>query len=439
MGEYGSGPALEDINVDEAKKTFTSEEFLAHQTQNNPNFNPKEFEFHQARFARKAEAYEEKNAGKSHPKMSAVDFAHEEALRDNAEYELRRSVEYKEWEQKLKIVIENLIKKRDDPEGEGKNIRPLLLIMGGGVKGVYGAGQVIALGRMGFREVFDNIVGISSGASDAAYFLSAKEGDDTQTLSGTTIYNENLATNNFFNPKKLLHVFFPNALKRGKEKYDPPMDVGYAVDIIKNDPVKALDTEEIMRKKPGFWVQTTDPNTLESRLINAKGTKEGIVNALHASMAVPFVYRKEITVTDEEHGETLNIDGAFKPFPIKEVVAKFNPTDVLILPQMRFEKTDIPYLMKLKEHFWLGVMKSIPKLGSSAAIQKWFMIDAENKKTLEELKAMHVNVAVAFAPDAGLGPVTGDPDEVKLGAWQAATDLFKKFGHPEMAKDLTLK
>lgn len=428
------------FKVPEEKPKKSAAEYSADRMESEePGFNPKEFEFHQERFQRKAQTHEKKQAGRSKLKkliggnqvLSEVDFAHEEALRDNAYFEQRQSAEYRECEEKLKIVIENLIKKRDDPEGEGKNIRPLLLIMGGGMKGAYGAGQVVALGRMGFREVFDTVVGISSGAADAAYFLSAKEGDDTQTLRGTSIYNENLASKKFFDPGKWKNIF-------KRKNFTPLLDVDYAVDIINNDPEKALDTEEIMRKKTEFWMQTTDPVTHEPRLINAKKTKEGLVNALHGSMAVPFVYRKEITITDDEHGETQNIDGAFKPLPIQDVVDKFNPTDVLILPQMRFEKTDKPLFAKIKDHFWLGLIKSIPKLGSSAAVQKWAMIDEENKSAMEYLKKLHVNVAVAFAPDADLNPVSGDADEVKLGAWQAATDLFKRFGEVEKSKDLTL-
>jgi len=256
-------------------------------------------------------------------------------LRDNADFEKRRTQEFKEWHRMLEIVVENLKKKRDDPEKEGKKIRPLLLILGGGMQGPYGAGQVIALGRMGFRDKFDTVVGISAGAADAAYFLSANEESDKQTLLGTSLYYKELATKKFLNFLRLKQI----------------MNVGYAVGLMKEGE-KALDTDAIIKGHSEFYVQATNSTTKEPELINGKTAKQGVVQAIEASMALPWVYGKEIEVDDGKY-----VDGAFEPVPIQKVIERFNPTDVLILPNMSYDNTDTRILSKAKNALIIGFAK----------------------------------------------------------------------------------
>ena len=46
-------------------------------------------------------------------KMSAKDFAHAEAIRDDADFERRKDAEFQAWEKNLRVVIDNLLEKRD--------------------------------------------------------------------------------------------------------------------------------------------------------------------------------------------------------------------------------------------------------------------------------------------------------------------------------------
>ena len=115
---------------------------------------PAEFDFHQERFQKMADIHEQKWWVKAQKiimkqildrdavELSAVDFAHEEALRDDVDFERKRDEEeYEASERNLKPVIEALIQKRNNPER--KDIRTLLVIPGGGMRCAVGAGQAL--------------------------------------------------------------------------------------------------------------------------------------------------------------------------------------------------------------------------------------------------------------------------------------------------------
>lgn len=78
-------------------------------------------------------------------KLTSINIAHEAALREDKDRALQKIPEFLESIKGLKAVIDNLKKKQADPSGEGKNIRPLLLILSGGLTGPYATAQTLAL------------------------------------------------------------------------------------------------------------------------------------------------------------------------------------------------------------------------------------------------------------------------------------------------------
>ena len=108
-------------------------------------------------------------------------------------------------------LIRNLYRKRDLMR-EGRDhhhIRPVLLILGGGMGGASGVGIVSALHRLGLGNVFDAVIGISTGATVGAYFLNGAK----STWECASIYYEDL-------PKK-----FVNYLRK------PVADIDFAESI----------------------------------------------------------------------------------------------------------------------------------------------------------------------------------------------------------------
>ena len=81
-----------------------------------------------------------------------------------------------------------------------------------------------------------------------------------------------------------------------------------------------------MNHRAKFFVMGTKLPNGKSTLINAKEAPD-MITAMKASMALPGLYGKVITV-DRCH----YIDGDFSdPFPVKEIVRRFRPTDLLVI------------------------------------------------------------------------------------------------------------
>jgi predicted acylesterase/phospholipase RssA len=88
-------------------------------------------------------------------------------------------------------VVSNILRKRDlllagDPAHE--EIKTALVIGSGAMRGAYSGGVVIGLEELGLTDTFDDVVGVSVGASTAAYFLA------NQSARGTSLFFEELTT-----------------------------------------------------------------------------------------------------------------------------------------------------------------------------------------------------------------------------------------------------
>ena len=418
----------EKIDPEEAKKKYIE------LYKDDPNFNEEEFRFHQQRFEGQAEKHANRGLFRrifdGNVEKDPTAFAYEEALRDNAEWnkmyhmelykngELKKEMnaEFKEWHKMLEVVLENLKKKRDDPNSEGKEIRPLLLALGGGMAGSYGAGQVADLVHSGYMKTFKQAVGISAGACDVAYALGGKE----QVLTGSSIYYEECATDEFLmtDPKKLAKN--PGRLKQ-------LMNVGYLADVFGNSK-KKLDIKAIQKNPTEFYVQATNitnPNKQKSEFINAK--EKGVVQAVHASMALPWLYRKSVEIDGQKFQ-----DGALlESFPLEEVIEKFKPTDILVLPQIPFED-----MIGVEKEAKLSrvIAKFIPNMASinigSATLAKKFIQSREShRKALEYIqKQTGINIGIMYPPDGGMIPITNEPAIVKASMLAAAKRACEDLG-----------
>src|SRR5690348_3350762 len=78
-----------------------------------------------------------------------------------------------------------------------------LAVEGGGLRGVVSAGMVTALEDLGFADAFDDIYACSSGAVNAAYFVTR------QTWFPLTIYFDDMTTGEFLDYRRVLHGLGP--------------------------------------------------------------------------------------------------------------------------------------------------------------------------------------------------------------------------------------
>ena len=373
-----------------------------------PNNKPEEFAFHQERFNKMAEDYANRGFIRkliSPQDRSALDFARKEAYRDLADFDKKQSVEYKEWEKNLQPVIKNLLEKRDNMEN--KEIRPLLLVLGGGMKGPYSAGQALGLNEMGLNQVFDTAVGISAGAGTVSYFTAGLE----QSRIGTSLFYENCTSKDFINFKRIHQI----------------MNVQTIADAIKEGD-KALDQEAVRKSRTEVYYGVTRASDGKSELINAKTATPSMTEALKASMALPIVYGESVEVNGEHY-----IDGAFDPMPVETLIEKFKPTDILVLPNIPFDNIE-NFELNFSEKL---ITKFVPRVGSLGAVEKFLRIKEEIRKSLEYIQSQTgVRIGIMWPPDSDLGNVTTDPTQIEAAIIESARSVIKQFGGEQPDKIL---
>lgn len=391
-----------------------------------------DYHFHVQRWERMAQAYKEKPwflklvQGQNPLKeKSADDFMYDEALRDNASFEKRQHEEYEQWHEHLKEVLQRLQLRRryldspDDPESqEGKEIRPLLLILGGGMKGPYSAGQVVGLNEVGITaDTFENIIGISAGAGTAAYYAAGPE----QTKLGASIFYEECASKTFID------------WARGLGRI---MNVQVLTERFMGTGKKKLDEEAVHECPAGVYFGATklEKGDVEPEeiFIDAKEAAPDLRTAMRASMTVPLVAGEVPPVNGVEY-----VDGAFDPLPIQKVIEQFDPTDILILPNVPFDRLDA---FKQSNLEW--VVAQVSKWGrksdmtgsmvSLGQLEKFLLIKEQLRQSMEAIREERgVNIGMFFPPEEGLSALGTDGDQIKSAVNESARAVFREFGVDE--------
>lgn len=355
--------------------------------------------FHWARFEREAEQRQDKRdwlGRKKEQNLSAMDVAHEEAIRDYEQFKLAETREYKESENQLTAVIESIKKKHDDPEGEGKKIRPLLYVMSGGLEGPYSVGQAMALQDMGYDKDFDVLVGASTGSVVAGYMAAG------QVESAASNY-EKMTSKEFFDSHRVREM----------------VDVDYAVSFVKDGP-DAMNTEQFYKDPRELYFQVYNDGTGQTEFVDPKKIPEGPFEAIRASAALPYIYNKKVKLRDSEYR-----DGGINPLPIDQIIEKFKPTDILILPNRSYSETTVH---KFSEVGW-AFSKILPEKGPLRLLKNLVKRRHEFQKELGGLKDIKgVNVGIMWPPLEDLSLLGQDVDKMKAAVLAAEHHTFEKFG-----------
>ena len=279
--------------------------------------------------------------------------------------------------------------------------------------GSYGAGQVAALVHSGYMKTFNQAVGISAGACDIGYALAGED----QVLTGSSIYYEECAKKDFLDMGRIKQI----------------MNVGWLANIMSNDAKKKLDTKAVEANPTEFYVQATnvtDPEKQKAEFIDAKA--KGVIPSIHASMALPWFYRKSVEIDGQQFQDGALIDS----FPLEEVIKRFNPTDILVLPQVPFET-----MVGIEKQTALFRNKALSSLGrflpnkaslesGSVALFLKFARGRENfRKALDTIQQeTGVNIGLMYPPDGGLIPITNESGVVKAGILASAKRACEDLG-----------
>ena len=209
-------------------------------------------------------------------------------------------------------IVERLFEKKRLLEGgdaRHEMIRPLLIVLGGGMRGVSGGGAVTALNLMGLNQVFDMAIGASAGAPIAAYFLAGLE----QTFLGTSIFYDELRGRKFINPWNLREI----------------ANVDWLAQVFAEGP-KKLDADTVVSHRTDFHVALTDYIDGSTQLYPVKAYPDMVVDMLKISSAIPSLYRQTLCFDNRRY-----LDGTIS-FSVKrilesELIRNFAPTDILLV------------------------------------------------------------------------------------------------------------
>ncbi|MBI2610063.1 hypothetical protein HYW53_02710 [Candidatus Giovannonibacteria bacterium] len=294
------------------------------------------------------------------------------------------------------LVIENILKKSElAASGEDHDyIRPLLLILGGANRGVCAAAACYALHLLRLESVFDIVVGVSGGAWVGAYFLAGKE----QIRRGISIYYQEFASENYISfwrfPRVLDFSLAERAALFGAKK---------------------LDIQAVLASKSDFFVGVTDKEG-KGKFINAK--EFPLLKSLFASSATPLG-KCPVSINGNDY-----FDGGIGfCFPVREIIEHFQPTDILVLPNVpaNFSKN-----ISIFERLMMPLFR-LPKRVRKRALARYGDF-CEGVEFAEKL----ANIDIVWPLDLGVGPFTTDTRKLWVAAESSVEQVLQRFGRPDL-------
>jgi predicted patatin/cPLA2 family phospholipase len=178
-----------------------------------------------------------------------------------------------------------------------------LVVEGGGMRGVYSGGALVAMEELGLSAVFDAVYGESAGAINACYFLSG------QGAFGIRIYLDDLTSLKFANPLRLGTI----------------LDVGYAIDVVVKS-IKPLNVERVLASPSDLFMAVTSGITGESRIVDAKREGIPLLTLLKATGAIVPLYNHAVSIGGHPY-----VDGGIaNPIPISSAISG-GCTHILVL------------------------------------------------------------------------------------------------------------
>jgi predicted patatin/cPLA2 family phospholipase len=325
----------------------------------------------------------------------------EQAERENLDRDRLLDQERHEWDEMLKPVIQILKEKRDNSV-ESKKHKVIVYALGGGLRGPYGAGQVLAFDEMGLTaDKVDVLVGASAGMADLTYWASG------QAPKGTSIYYDECTSKEFIDLSRVKQV----------------LDVSVAGNAMRSGE-KAVDQKRIMEIPTEVYALNTPVNSTKAELVDIKTAKPDMISAVEASMNVRLLKAPGIDV----NGIKME-DGSFGTFEINQLIDRFQEPGkeltILVLPNLPFRKlSEVPEPSSM--------LDQLPNTGSLGTIKKFTKLAGELRKTMIDCKEKQgVSIGIMWPPDRGLDVLDADADLIKMAVMDTVRDTIKQFGEKQ--------
>lgn len=211
-----------------------------------------------------------------------------------------------------------IIRGRRESASRADGYRLALIIEGGGSRGVYSSGMVLALEELGLASIFDAVYGTSAGAINGAWFLSGR------ALSGMRAWTDPVIMRRAVDPARLL---------RGR----PAFDLDYLVHQV-YDGIEPMDFPAILANATTFHPIGTDIRS--GRAVDLRRhivDKRTLMTALRASAGLPILAGPPVPLGDAEY-----LDGGLaETVPIRTAV-RDGATHALVLRTRRTDEQRPP-------------------------------------------------------------------------------------------------
>ncbi|MFC1687836.1 patatin-like phospholipase family protein [Patescibacteria group bacterium] len=199
-------------------------------------------------------------------------------------------------------------KNRTVPVNDGRNIT--LVLFGGVMAGITGAGAIVALSEMGFKNAFDRIYTYSAGFANASYLLTG------ETQKGISIYYENLVDNKFINPFRFWKI----------------VDINYLLHVMRD--VKPLNVNAILSQRSQLFVGLKNITTNKIEFIDVHSiSPQQYFKLLEASMSLPYLHPGSVMINNTPYEDIGGSD-----INIEKISLAHNPTDLLVIYNLDEQK-----------------------------------------------------------------------------------------------------
>lgn len=282
--------------------------------------------------------------------------------------------------------------------------RLVLVIEGGGSRGVYGGGMLQSLADLGLTQVFDAVYGTSAGALCGAWMLS----DRIDFGMAAWVDRANL--------NRTVNV---GALLRGR----PPFDLDHLVNEIYTN-VAPMDFPAILNSPIEFHPIATDANTGQpTDLRPFFDDVTGLKTALAATCCLPMVAGSPVALGDSRY-----LDGGLtESVPIRSAVAQ-GATHAVVLRTRRLDERSesAPVVRSVVGDAYIRV--AVP-----GAWRAWR--DRGKQQALEEaaIAAMGDRV-LEFRPPPGSPTVPGSSRDTVL--MKRAMDIGRAVAHETLEQEV---
>ncbi|MGW0248895.1 patatin-like phospholipase family protein [Nocardia goodfellowii] len=279
--------------------------------------------------------------------------------------------------------VADVIRGRSASGSRADGNRLVLVIEGGGSRGVYAGGMVCALEELGLGGIFDAVYGTSAGALNGAWFLSGR------VVSGMRTWTD---------PAILRRTVDSARMLRGR----PAFDLNWLVDQV-YDGIEPMDFPAILNNPTTFHPVATDIRTglavdLQPFIVD----KLTLQTALRASAGLPILAGPPVPLADSRY-----LDGGLaESVPIR-IAVRDGATHALVLRTRRVDEARPPTSVL---HQLVG--GSYLRLRAPGAYRAW--VARPDQQTVEDqFLAGLGSAALQIHPPAGapdIGSASRDTD-----------------------------